>query len=340
MRNHCVFKLPFGEELFAGTGGRTQAQGYSASDGVRQHFTGYEADAETGLNFAQARYQSPTQGRFTSVDPLMASASVAPPQSWNRYTYCANNPLNYVDPTGLDWYRDITETRTIHPVWLDDDPGKDSNYVAWDGPWTYQSSESNKWIVLSNSSSQQSEYDTQEAALASLAPAEHDWDPSCANCAALSHEMNRYTPALTKSMNIMGAYMFFFTGPTGEMGELTSLGLEGADQLVNVTHFTNEAGMQAISKFGTVGSENIAPQYVTLPFEVPSGANATQIERLLEIGAGKGQYSITFQTPASNLMTPGNGAPTSGQAIQFQLIKPVAINPNTFVRTPFALLPP
>jgi len=30
--------LPFGEELFAGTGGRTTAQGYSASDGVRQKF--------------------------------------------------------------------------------------------------------------------------------------------------------------------------------------------------------------------------------------------------------------------------------------------------------------
>jgi len=33
VRSHYVFKLPFGEELFAGTGGRTTAQGYSASDG-------------------------------------------------------------------------------------------------------------------------------------------------------------------------------------------------------------------------------------------------------------------------------------------------------------------
>ncbi len=54
--------LPFGEEIFAGTGGRTAQQGYQTSpnaiDGARQKFTGYEADAETGLNFAQARYQS------------------------------------------------------------------------------------------------------------------------------------------------------------------------------------------------------------------------------------------------------------------------------------------
>jgi RHS repeat-associated protein len=92
--------LPFGEELFAGTGGRTPAQGYT-SDSVRQHFTGYEADGETGLNFAQARYQSPVQGRFTSVDPLMASASVFDPQSLNRYSYVQNNPLNFTDPTGM-----------------------------------------------------------------------------------------------------------------------------------------------------------------------------------------------------------------------------------------------
>ena len=58
--------LPFGEGLFAG--GRTPQQGYTV-DSVRQKFTGYEADGESGLNFAQARYQSPAQGRFTSVDP-------------------------------------------------------------------------------------------------------------------------------------------------------------------------------------------------------------------------------------------------------------------------------
>jgi hypothetical protein len=46
--------LPFGEELQAGTGGRTAAQGYT-NDNVRQQFTGYERDNETGLDYAQAR---------------------------------------------------------------------------------------------------------------------------------------------------------------------------------------------------------------------------------------------------------------------------------------------
>ena len=54
--------LPFGEELGAGTGGRTTAQGYSASDGVRQHFTQKERDNETGLDYFGERYYASTQG--------------------------------------------------------------------------------------------------------------------------------------------------------------------------------------------------------------------------------------------------------------------------------------
>ncbi|HEV2798902.1 MAG TPA: NPCBM/NEW2 domain-containing protein [Pyrinomonadaceae bacterium] len=105
--------LPFGEEIGVGIGGRTTNQGYSVVDGLRQGYTGYEKDGETGLNFAQARYYSPTLGRFTSVDPLLASGKATEPQSWNRYAYVVNNPLKLTDPNGLDptsrWgYRDVT----------------------------------------------------------------------------------------------------------------------------------------------------------------------------------------------------------------------------------------
>src|SRR5260221_7059892 len=61
----------------------------------------YENDAETGLNFAQARYQSSVQGRFTSVDPLGASAAITDPQSLNRYSYVQNDPMNLIDPSGM-----------------------------------------------------------------------------------------------------------------------------------------------------------------------------------------------------------------------------------------------
>ena len=101
--------MPFGEELFAGIGARSEDTGHTVyGDGLRHGFTGYAKDGESGLNHAEARMYDPQHGRFTSVDPLMASADTGNPQSLNRYAYTLNNPVNLVDPTGLvsidDWY--------------------------------------------------------------------------------------------------------------------------------------------------------------------------------------------------------------------------------------------
>jgi RHS repeat-associated protein len=81
---------------------------YAGSGSLTMRFTGKERDAETsnsamgdGLDYFGARYLSSAQGRFTSPDPLMASAKVSSPQTWNRYTYGLNNPLRFTDPTGM-----------------------------------------------------------------------------------------------------------------------------------------------------------------------------------------------------------------------------------------------
>ena len=89
--------LPFGEELSAGTGGRTTAQGYGA-DNIRQKFTLKERDNETGLDWFDSRYYSSAQGRFTGPDSY--GGRLVNPQTLNLYAYVRNNPLKYVDPTG------------------------------------------------------------------------------------------------------------------------------------------------------------------------------------------------------------------------------------------------
>ncbi|MCV4860875.1 hypothetical protein OFB63_33005, partial [Escherichia coli] len=82
-------------------------------DSIRQKFTGYERDAETDLDFAQARMYGFSHGRFMSVDPynpflgffgydfdnsnLRISQFISQPQYWNRYIYSVNNPLKFVD---------------------------------------------------------------------------------------------------------------------------------------------------------------------------------------------------------------------------------------------------
>jgi RHS repeat-associated protein len=60
-----------------------------------------ERDIETALDFFVARYYAGTQGRFTSIDPVLVTADrLADPQQMNLYSYVKNNPLLYVDPTG------------------------------------------------------------------------------------------------------------------------------------------------------------------------------------------------------------------------------------------------
>ncbi len=91
--------LPFGEEIFAGTGLRTASQKYSVTDKVRQRFAMTERDEATGLDHTLFRKYDSFAGRWTSPDPL--GGSIANPQSFNYYTYAANDPVNAVDPLGL-----------------------------------------------------------------------------------------------------------------------------------------------------------------------------------------------------------------------------------------------
>jgi RHS repeat-associated protein len=93
--------MGFGEEVSAGYANRSQAGGYDTVDGIRQQFTGHERDHESGLDYAQARYYNSRHGRFTSVDPLTASAAIRNPQTFNRYSYVTNSPYKFTDPLGL-----------------------------------------------------------------------------------------------------------------------------------------------------------------------------------------------------------------------------------------------
>jgi RHS repeat-associated protein len=91
--------LPFGEEIAANIGGRSNVQGYG-DDNIRKKFTGQQRDTESDLDYFNARYYAPFHGRFTSVDPENVGASEGDPQSWNGYAYARNNPQLLVDPDG------------------------------------------------------------------------------------------------------------------------------------------------------------------------------------------------------------------------------------------------
>jgi RHS repeat-associated protein len=56
-------------------------------------YSGEYTDHETGYQYLRARYYDPNIGRFVSEDPIFDGN--------NWYSYAANNPVMYVDPTGL-----------------------------------------------------------------------------------------------------------------------------------------------------------------------------------------------------------------------------------------------
>ena len=92
-------------------------------DGFSIKYTGQYRDPETGLDYFNARYYSPTQGRFVSPDPGNAGADPANPATWNGYSYVGGNPVNLTDPSGegwLNWVGGALEVLSLIPglQWL------------------------------------------------------------------------------------------------------------------------------------------------------------------------------------------------------------------------------
>ncbi|MCD6571158.1 MAG: RHS repeat protein [Deltaproteobacteria bacterium] len=69
---------------------------------TKHGFTGHLHLDDLGLIYMKARVYDPYLGRFISPDPI--GESYVNPQGLNRYSYCNNNPLRYIDPTGYDSY--------------------------------------------------------------------------------------------------------------------------------------------------------------------------------------------------------------------------------------------
>ncbi len=138
--------MPFGEDLYVGVGARTTNLKYgSTNDEIRQKFTGYLKDKETNLDFAEARYYNNQHGRFTAVDPLLASGKSANPQTFNRFVYVGNKPTTTTDPTGLIWMTFEKDGKTRYK-WFDKMKDAPKGWTVFMESF-YQLSET-KWVYL------------------------------------------------------------------------------------------------------------------------------------------------------------------------------------------------
>ena len=103
--------------LYAPFGEITNEYNVGWQNGVlpKYSFNAKELDEETGMYYYEARYMAPPV--FISRDPLFEKYPTFSP-----YTYCANNPVKYVDPDGnealenTDW---VKKKGTNQYIWLD-----------------------------------------------------------------------------------------------------------------------------------------------------------------------------------------------------------------------------
>lgn len=65
-------------------------------------YAGEQFDTSAQQYYLRARYYNPLNGRFNSADPF--GGRQEEPQSLHKYNYTANNPVNQLDPSGLDWF--------------------------------------------------------------------------------------------------------------------------------------------------------------------------------------------------------------------------------------------
>jgi len=84
-------------------------------------------------------------GRFTAVDPLLASGKSANPQTFNRFVYTSNNPVCRIDVDGRDWIEVVVDGYRV-PRWKDGPVAVGEK--AWSGGPVYWAKDVLKWVAL------------------------------------------------------------------------------------------------------------------------------------------------------------------------------------------------
>ncbi|MBE7531264.1 MAG: RHS repeat-associated core domain-containing protein [Chloroflexi bacterium] len=114
--------VPYSEARYLPFGGW---RGAAPTAGLTDRgFTGHKhnnlgSGAENlGLIYMNARYYSPYINRFISADSIVPDP--ANPQSYNRYSYVLNRPINFIDPTGHATCEDMPWECNDDGEWLDD----------------------------------------------------------------------------------------------------------------------------------------------------------------------------------------------------------------------------
>jgi RHS repeat-associated protein len=83
--------------------GATRVSSTTYPTNEKRQYIGQFMDAQTGLDYLQARYYDSARGQFVNEDPVFwnGKQNLTDPQSLNVYSYAQGNPITGKDPLGL-----------------------------------------------------------------------------------------------------------------------------------------------------------------------------------------------------------------------------------------------
>jgi RHS repeat-associated protein len=90
----------------------------STGGAMTRGFTDHEHLEDFELIHMNARVYDPASGRFLSADRVVQDMGDS--QTCNRYSYCANNPVNATDPTGNWFEREMDGLMSATGDWMKD----------------------------------------------------------------------------------------------------------------------------------------------------------------------------------------------------------------------------
>ena len=81
--------------------GATRVSSNTYPTNEKRQYIGQFADAQTSLNYLNARFYDSARGQFISQDPeFWGTQRLTDPQSLNAYSYAEDNPITREDPSG------------------------------------------------------------------------------------------------------------------------------------------------------------------------------------------------------------------------------------------------
>jgi RHS repeat-associated protein len=92
---HSDLELDVGSEAFGNTAPNQNPDGDATNFVFHLRFPGQRYDQASGLNYNMRRDYEPGIGRYVQSDPIGLAGGI------NTYAYVDSDPLNYIDPSGL-----------------------------------------------------------------------------------------------------------------------------------------------------------------------------------------------------------------------------------------------